>query len=50
MLLELPDIVGIKITNNCNLRCKHCYEWGEKGFHWNMNKYEQQQDIRYRII
>lgn len=42
---ELPDIVGIKVTNNCNLRCKHCYEWGEKGYHMNMDKKEQQMDI-----
>ncbi|GFZ32081.1 radical SAM protein [Clostridium zeae] len=42
---ELPEVVGIKLTNRCNLRCKHCYEWNEKGFHRNMDKQEQQTDI-----
>ena len=27
----LPDVVGVKLTNRCNLRCKHCYEWNEQG-------------------
>ncbi len=47
---ELPDVVGIKLTNRCNLRCKHCYEWNEEGFHRNMNKMEQQQDIELELF
>ncbi|AAK76881.1 MoaA/NifB/PqqE/SkfB family radical SAM enzyme [Clostridium acetobutylicum] len=47
---KLPDIVGIKITNNCNLRCKHCYEWGKKGYHMNMDKEEQQRDIDLKLF
>lgn len=47
---ELPDIVGIKITNRCNLRCKHCYEWNENGYHTNMDKKQQQQDVDIELI
>ncbi|MBU3178015.1 radical SAM protein [Clostridium estertheticum] len=47
---ELPDIVGIKITNNCNLRCKHCFEWSENGYHQNMDKAEQQMDIELELF
>lgn len=29
----LPESVGIKLTNQCNLRCKHCYQWNDTGYH-----------------
>lgn len=47
---ELPEVVGIKLTNRCNLRCKHCYEWNEKGFHRNMDKLQQQTDLSLDIF
>lgn len=25
----LPEEIGIQLTNRCNLRCKHCFEWSE---------------------
>lgn len=28
---SLPASVSIQLTEACNLRCKMCYEWGEKG-------------------
>lgn len=46
----LPDEVGIQLTNRCNLRCKHCFEWNEKGFHHQMSKERQNQDIDLAII
>ena len=30
---DIPYVIGIKLTNRCNLRCKHCYEWNESGYH-----------------
>lgn len=48
--MELPDVVGVKLTNRCNLRCKHCYEWNEEGFHRNMDKTEQNQDIPLELF
>ena len=29
---EMPEFIAIKLTNACNLRCKHCYEWNEEGY------------------
>ena len=29
---DIPYVIGIKLTNRCNLRCKHCYEWNESGY------------------
>ncbi|ANY69367.1 radical SAM protein [Paenibacillus sp. BIHB 4019] len=43
--LDIPEDIGIKLNNGCNLRCKHCYEWNEDGFHWNMEKSEQVREI-----
>ncbi|MGO4549253.1 radical SAM protein [Paenibacillus sp. 2TAB23] len=43
--MEIPEDVGIKLNNGCNLRCKHCYEWNEDGFHWDMAKSEQKREI-----
>lgn len=46
----LPDVVGVKLTNRCNLRCKHCYEWNEQGYHHNMDKTLQNTDIDIEIL
>ena len=33
---RLPiQLVGIKITNACNLRCRTCAQWGETGYNFN---------------
>ncbi len=29
----LPDEVAFKLTNRCDLRCEHCYQWNAKGYH-----------------
>lgn len=47
---DLPNALGFKLTNRCNLRCKHCYEWNEKGYHFNMSKEEQNTYLDYEII
>lgn len=33
----IPDEVGLQLTNRCNLRCKHCFQWNPDGFHHNMD-------------
>ena len=30
---ELPEEVAFKLTNRCDLRCTHCYQWNEVGYH-----------------
>lgn len=47
---ELPQALGIKLTNRCNLRCSHCYQWNKDGYHHNMNHEEQNQDIDFEIV
>ena len=29
----LPEEIAFKLTNRCDLRCAHCYQWGEQGHH-----------------
>ncbi|MEI7024449.1 radical SAM/SPASM domain-containing protein [Paenibacillus sp. y28] len=47
---ELPEFVAIKLTNRCNLRCKHCYQWNEDGYHHHMDSDEQNLDIDVSIV
>lgn len=48
--MEIPEDIGIKLNNGCNLRCKHCYEWNEDGFHWAMAKEDQKKEIDIPLI
>lgn len=47
---ELPMIVGFKLTNRCNLRCKTCYEWNEQGYHHNMSEDMKNQELDPEIF
>jgi radical SAM protein with 4Fe4S-binding SPASM domain len=47
---ELPQSVGIKLTNRCNLRCIHCYQWNEDGYHHYMDKEEQNRDLDIQLF
>lgn len=38
--LETPVEVGLKLTNRCNLRCTHCFQWNEVGYHRNFPEAE----------
>jgi radical SAM protein with 4Fe4S-binding SPASM domain len=46
----LPDEVGLQLTNRCNLRCKHCYQWSEEGHHNNLDSTLQKTDLDFGII
>lgn len=46
----LPHIFGFKLTNRCNLRCKHCYEWNDQGYHNHLEKADQNCDLDLNII
>ncbi|WP_458119538.1 radical SAM protein [Paenibacillus sp. Z6-24] len=43
--MPIPQSLGIKLTNRCNLRCTHCFQWNEDGYHHNMEKAEQNMDL-----
>lgn len=34
----VPEEVGLQLTNRCNLRCRHCFEWSDKGYNHTTNK------------
>ena len=46
----LPQVLGIKLTNRCNLRCKHCYQWNEDGYHHDMPRDEQSLDLPLELF
>jgi radical SAM protein with 4Fe4S-binding SPASM domain len=48
--LTIPDEVGIQLTNKCDLRCKHCFQWNENGFHKDFSRPEQQQEIDSALL
>lgn len=41
----LPRVLGVKLTNRCNLRCAHCYQWNEDGYHHAMPVLERKADL-----
>ena len=47
---SVPDAVGIKLTNRCNLRCKHCYEWNKQGYHHQLSDDIRSMDVDFEII
>lgn len=47
---DMPESIGIKLTNRCNLRCKHCYQWSETGYHQDMDKEQQNLDMDLQVF
>lgn len=48
--VNAPNVIGVKLTNRCNLRCKHCYEWNDDGYHHNLSNDYKNADIDIKII
>ncbi|HEQ71771.1 MAG TPA: radical SAM protein [Spirochaetia bacterium] len=48
--LRLPDEIGIQLTNRCNLRCAHCFQWNKDGFFKNFEKAVQQEEIDFAVV
>jgi MoaA/NifB/PqqE/SkfB family radical SAM enzyme len=46
----LPDVLGVKLTNRCNLRCIHCYQWNPDGYHLAMPASEQKADLNVDLF
>ncbi len=38
--MEIPQEIGLKLSNRCNLRCTHCFQWNEEGYHNHLGKGE----------
>lgn len=47
---DMPKYVGLKLTNDCNLRCKHCYQWNESGYHRFMDEKREASELPIEVI
>lgn len=50
LVRPLPDEISFKLTNRCNLRCAHCYEWNEQGYHHDLELAERNGELDVAII
>jgi len=48
--MRLPDEIGIQLTNKCNLRCRHCFQWNEEGFFNSFDKGTQKDELDFPLI
>ncbi|MFC3032907.1 radical SAM protein [Pseudoalteromonas fenneropenaei] len=48
--LAVPEQIGIKMNNTCNLRCQHCFEWNEEGYHHHMEKQQVRDEVELALI
>jgi len=46
----LPEEVAFKLTNRCDLRCDHCYQWNEQGYHHALDAAQQRGDLELAVI
>ncbi|MCW3465317.1 radical SAM/SPASM domain-containing protein [Chitinophaga nivalis] len=49
---EFPDEIGLKLTNRCNLRCTHCFQWDIGGYHHSLDKsaLKKEGDLRIEVV
>lgn len=45
-----PEEVAFKLTNRCDLRCSHCYQWGEGGYHHALERDARRGDLSLDIV
>lgn len=45
-----PQEVAFKLTNRCDLRCSHCYQWGEGGYHHYLQGSAKGGDLDLEIV
>lgn len=48
--VKIPKEVGIQLTNRCNLRCKHCFEWNQEGFNHDLTKKQLDHELDFDIV
>jgi radical SAM protein with 4Fe4S-binding SPASM domain len=46
----LPEEISFKLTNRCDLRCTHCYQWNDAGYHRQLPQVEQKADLALDVI
>jgi radical SAM protein with 4Fe4S-binding SPASM domain len=47
---SLPEEVAFKLTNRCDLRCTHCYQWGDEGYHRSLLGPDRGRDLPLAVI
>ena len=46
----LPVEISLQLTNRCNLRCRHCFQWNETGWHRQLEPAQRSQDLDFDLI
>jgi radical SAM protein with 4Fe4S-binding SPASM domain len=46
----LPEEIAFKLTNRCDLRCSHCYQWGEAGYHRSLPQVDRGGDLPLEVV
>jgi radical SAM protein with 4Fe4S-binding SPASM domain len=46
----LPEEIAFKLTNRCDLRCTHCYQWNDDGYHRRLPQVDQKTDLAIEVI
>ena len=46
----LPEEVAFKLTNRCDLRCRHCYQWGSEGNHRRLTAADAARDLPLAVV
>jgi sulfatase maturation enzyme AslB (radical SAM superfamily) len=46
----LPMEIGLQLTNRCNLRCRHCFQWNQTGWHRQLEPAQRDQDLSFDLI
>jgi radical SAM protein with 4Fe4S-binding SPASM domain len=46
----LPEEIAFKLTNRCDLRCSHCYQWNADGYHHRLSATERRGDLDLSLV
>jgi radical SAM protein with 4Fe4S-binding SPASM domain len=46
----LPEEIAFKLTNRCDLRCSHCYQWNADGYHHRLSATERRGDLDLALV
>ena len=46
----LPEEIAFKLTNRCDLRCAHCYQWGADGYHHHLAAGDRHGDLDLALV
>lgn len=47
---RIPEEVAFKLTNRCDLRCTHCYQWSDEGYHHHLSAADKRGDMPLSLI